>query len=126
MKTRTRAAIQVIESKVAAAALRGVTVQPGYWEDEGHVCLCGAVLVAVGVPVSEFGTAMSGADIIRAVSRRLRISITQAIALNNGFEGAPIHQRGAVGAEWLRARDPIDRVWYRVGRAMRRKWEQGQ
>jgi len=109
--------------------MRGVKVKPNHFATSlgNHVCLCGAVLHAVNGPISGIEQ-MNGVQIIKAVAKKLGITYDQAISLNNGFEGRPITDLVARGAEWdedferfLAKR--IDKTWYTTGKSLRRQYE---
>lgn len=115
---KTNGARKLLDA-VAEMAMRGIRVKPGTWRDGNEVCLCGAVLLATDAGgVLEGG----GEGIIRAVAKKLGITVKQAASLNNGFEGARINLGHATAAYDITL-EKVDRKWYTIGKAFRRRWE---
>lgn len=116
-------AIKQTWAAVKAALQFGASVESGHWLNRSsdgritRVCACGAVLAALGIPKTT--DIESGPSVIRAVARKLKITVDQAVSLNNGFEGSSQHEHYAHGAGALGWR-VIDRTWFNVGRAIRR------
>jgi hypothetical protein len=118
-------AARKLQDALVTMALRGIPVKPHNFHHEGHVCLCGAVLAATGMPLDGYDFGLDGEEIIRRVARRLGITIAQAASLNNGFEGEPITAKVVVGASGLTVK-PNDRKWYTIGKTIRRQYQKAQ
>lgn len=121
---------------VAKAAVMGCKIKPGTfaevsedYEDVAYknVCLCGAILVASGVKAREIEDGLwndwSGENIIRAVAKKLGITVKQAASMNNGFESWD--DPDVVGAEGLNdiMGRGVDRAWFKVGKELRELYD---
>ena len=109
---------------VALSCAKGASLAPGHWSDphDSRVCACGAVLHATGTSLDDINF-MDGPQVIRAVARRLKITVRQAASLNNGFEGIsfrkiPAHVHGAYDLKPT----ADDQTWHAVGKSLRRHY----
>lgn len=134
--TQNQKAETKLYTSIAIAAVQGNQVSPGNFailQTEGdierpHVCLCGAVLVAAGIPfdaIDEGG--MRGVQIIRKVAKRLGITVKEAGSLNNGFEDAGKTHKYVVGAsnfDKSPLAEGVDSHWYNIGAKLRKVYDE--
>lgn len=130
-QTASKTAVAKLYNYLAVAALQGNKIEPGSFavkvdidddtEIRGKVCLCGSVLVATGVDIDTISD-LSGEGIIRAVAKKLGITLKQAASLNNGFEAIEVNDSTA-GAYFEYGKDPlekgVDKQWFKIGTQLR-------
>lgn len=123
---------------VSISAARGYKIEPGRFGDEyrddttdtitTRVCMCGSVLAATGMPVDEIET-MGGENILKAVAKRLGITLKQAASLNNGFEDvSKVDSKHEIaGVCYSEDENPlrkgVDTKWYNIGKELRKEYE---
>jgi hypothetical protein len=119
---------RAFEQAIWTMAFRGLQVQPNYWGIDiatpSSVCLCGALLAATGASLQRGDGLDIGTKILAAVAAHFGITLGQAAALNNGFEGLAFtarHTHGALGVVPAKARQ-----WYDLGKAFRKRWQAAQ
>ena len=123
----------LMEQALVQLAIQGLQLEPGRWArtrmdtrfttDPVRVCACGALLIAAGKTPDQI-RGMTGEQVLRAVAKRRGITLAQAVALNNGFEGMPNYRfdNEARGAAII-IPGPLDKTWYAVGKSLRRAWQ---
>lgn len=88
----------------------------GDWHTEaGHVCACGALLLACNPQMIGKVDSYDATRIIEGVSAILHCSASQAYAVSEGFEGDKYGEQST--------HDDDARPWYQVGKSLRRHAE---
>lgn len=122
---------QVVWDAIKIIEALGIKLMTGNWIVRGpegnvtEVCACGAILAALGIPqkvIDHKNYESEGSQVIRAVAKKLGITLDQAISLNNGFEDAGRGLTYAHGAYDLKLQeDRADAVWYSLGMTLRKR-----
>lgn len=133
MSITKQSAVTKLYNLIAIAALRGNQIEPGQFARTGYdgvlpkVCLCGSVLAATGISVEELEN-RDGDGVIRAVAKKLGITLKQAASLNNGFEDISKNEVHVVGTNWYGKEDKsplskgVDKEWFKIGKNLRKEY----